>query len=240
MAVHTALDLITASLKRLGVVSGIQTPSADLAADGLDRLNSLIDSWLTESLVVYARQRVTKTMTIGKAAYTIGPAGDFVITPRPAWLYTVAITIPGSNPVSELELTPLDEDEWATTSIKTQASSQPDRYYYNATWPLGSLSPWPVLSVGSCDLVVYAAVPLPTDLVLTTAIDLPSGYYRALRDNLAIELAPELDRQVDPNLFMIATDAKAAIKRVNFRPLTMQVDEALSCGAGEYNWLTDE
>jgi hypothetical protein len=238
MAVHTALDCITAALKRIGVVSGIQTPSADLAADGLDRLSSLLESWLTESLIVYAQQRVVQSMTIGKALYTIGTGGD-IAQARPLWITNAAVTIPGSSPTDEMPLEPLNDDQWAATSPKLLQSTLPDRYYYNANHPLGEIYPWPVVNITGVSLCLYLPIQLPTTLALTTLIDLPPGYYRAIRDNLAVELAPELDRQIDPNLMQLAIDAKWAIKRPNFRPLLMRSDPALLSHGG-YNWLSDE
>src|SRR3954470_13605146 len=118
MAAPTALDVITAALKRLGVISGIETPSADLARDGLDRLNGLLESWLTESLVVYARSRVVQPMTVGKASYTIGIPGGDILQPRPAWLYGAGIEWAGATPPDEWPLVPLSEDEWRAVTIK--------------------------------------------------------------------------------------------------------------------------
>jgi hypothetical protein len=215
MPTHTALDLITASLKRLGVLSGIETPAADLAADGLDRLNSLIESWATESLNIYASLVVDTPLSVGKASYSIG--------------------VPGGEPMLE--------QGWARTQTKLLPSSQPTHYYYNATYPLGTITLWPVLNAaGAMSLRLYLPQLLTAWATLTTPVDLPIGYYRALRDNLAVELAPELDRPMDGNLFQIAVDAKAAIKRVNTRPRLLSIDAGLrGCGTprGAYNWMTD-
>lgn len=139
MAAYTTRDLVISSLKRIGVISGIETPSADLAADALDRLNNLVESWSTESL-----------------------------------------------------------------------------------------TPWLDTSVGGA--------------TLDTVWDLPPGYFRALRDWLAIELAPELGRPVDGTLVQTATEAKAQIQRSMFQAQELGMPAGIQTTdyGTFYNWERDE
>jgi hypothetical protein len=46
----TARDLITMSLRTLGVLHSGETPSAEEGSDGLDTLNQLMNSWLYEGI----------------------------------------------------------------------------------------------------------------------------------------------------------------------------------------------
>lgn len=239
MAMHTALDLITASLKRLGVISGIETPAADLAADGLDRLNSLIDTWISESLFIYASLVVDTPLVSGQATYTIGLPGGDIATPRPLWINSATLVLAGS-PSFEYPLVTVSDDRWQAEQTKALTSAQPTHLYYNPTYPLGTITVWPGPTGASQTLRLYLPQQLSSWPTLTTAVDLPPGYYRALRDNLAIELAPELDKTPEGPLVQAAVEAQAAVKRINYRPHLMRVDETLPgfCGGG-YDWRVD-
>ncbi len=46
----TARDLITMSLRSLGVLHSGETPSAEEANDGLDTLNQMLNSWIYEGI----------------------------------------------------------------------------------------------------------------------------------------------------------------------------------------------
>lgn len=237
MAVHTAHDLVTAALKRIGVLSGIETASADLAQDALDRLNSLLETWSTEALSVWALADRALPLVAGQAVYTLGPGGDVPI--RPPWVTGVTVTLPGTPPTL-VPLTAYSEDEWQDHRTPTMSGAQPTHYVYTRSYPLGELTLWPIWSGGiitGATLTIPAA-PAGTIATLTTPIDFPPGYYRALRDELAIELAPELGRPIDPALLMIAGQAKAQLQRVNFVPHVLS--SGLGCGGGAYNWMTDE
>lgn len=239
---ETALDIITKALKRLGVISGIETPSADLAADGLDRLTALCETWSTESLTLWTVTVTTTPILASHQPYTLGPApADVVLTYRPAWVERVSVILPGT-PDTEFPLQPLDRDEWQLLRQKGLSSTQPTRFYYEADYPAGSLYLWPVFAGGSINgLTLYLPAPLTMPLLLTTVFAQPPGYSRALRDWLAIELAPEVGRQVDGGLIAAATDAKAQLQRTNFRPRTLQMPAGLGCSGGHgYDWRVDE
>src|SRR5262245_24926958 len=238
---RTALDLITASLKRLNVISGIETPTADLAEDSLQRLNDLIETWRTEQLIMWAQEPTTIPIVAGTQLYLLGPGAGSALATRPEWLAGVNVQLAGT-PDFEMPLGVYDREDWRTERVKTQTSSLPTHYHYEMTWPQSELWIWPEYSGGNVlGLVLYLPVSVTSLPTLTTSVDFPSGYFRALRDNLAIELAPELGRMVDPALQYAAADALAQVKRHNFRPRILHLPAALAeqCGHA-YNWMTDE
>jgi hypothetical protein len=247
---RTALDLISASLKRLNVISGIETPSADLAKDALERLNDLLATWTTESLTLYAVQTIGVETLLsmlppgGARWYTLGPApSDIVVESRPPWIESISFLVESAVPLIESQLTPFSQQAWEAESVKLLSASQPTHYYYSPQWPQGRLFLWPQVTISQFHLWIYVPVPLTQVPLLTTPIDLPQGYFRALRDNLAIELAPELGRAVEPSLQYAAADALAQLKRVNFRPRTLQMPPDLasgSCGGAAFDWRTGE
>lgn len=244
---ETALDIITKALKRLGVISGIETPSADLAADGLDRLNALIETWSTESLTVWRQVALGGTsVTIQpKQFYYIGPSNADIVAPvRPSWIDAVSWLLPGT-PLTEYPLQPYSQQEWERERVKLLTSTQATRYYYLPDMPNGVLFLWP-MPQSAFQLWIYAPLAIVGAVTLVTTLSYPPGYSRALRDWLAIELAPELGRPVDPALLQSATEAKAQLQRVNFRPRTLDMPPGVGCSnsggssaGGAYDWRSD-
>ena len=74
---------------------------------------------------------------------------------------------------------------------------------------------------------------------LVTVVELAPGYARALRTNLAVELAPEFGRPPDPVIHQAAKESLADLKRANFPLVEVGIDPALTGGGGSYNILTD-
>jgi hypothetical protein len=72
-------------------------------------------------------------------------------------------------------------------------------------------------------LVAYSLKPL-TALAAADTLSLPPGYTRAIRYNLAMELAPEYGKQVDQILMGIASEAKADLKRSNIETILATSD----------------
>ena len=240
---RTARDLITSSLKRLGVIAGIETPTSDLAVDGLDRLRDLLATWSTESLTMYAQDVVETAgpVLVSKPVYTIGPGGDLDLPARPPWIDHVTTLLIGT-PNYEITLAPVSRQHWQRERQKLLTSAIPTAVYYEPTWPLGELTLWPGYSGGQIlRLRVYVPLPVPlATLTLDTVLDFPPGYYRALRDTLALELAPEVGRPADQLLLKIATDAKAQLERINLAPIALGMPATLPGQVGGYDWRTDE
>jgi hypothetical protein len=58
-------------------------------------------------------------------------------------------------------------------------------------------------------------------------IDMPDGYESALAYNLAVEMAPEYGRKLDPIIFDKAAETKADLMRTNQQLVFLRSDTAL-------------
>jgi len=228
MATTTALDIITSSLRVLQVASPDVSLTADEANDALDALNLMIDSWSNEAMMLHHIVKESFTLTPGQAAYTIGQGGQ-LNTDRPVGIESATITI--SN--SEIPLALLAYDDWAAIRLKS-ITAYPDSLYLDASYPLGTLSLYPV-PVAATTLTLYSRKPFAEFSGLTSAISFPPGYKRAMKYQLAIELAPEYQTSAGPDVINLAMAAKAGIKRVNKRSITSQIDPMLAGGNGRFN-----
>src|SRR5437899_1939758 len=71
--------------------------STEEQAESLAVLNTMIDSWLLESLMVYSIQRIVQNITAGKRSYTVGLTGDWSI-PRPVRIERASLLFDSTSP----------------------------------------------------------------------------------------------------------------------------------------------
>jgi hypothetical protein len=233
----TARDLITAALRRLGVVGAGETPQADDVTDALDRLNDLVDAWGTERLTIYQTVRSTWALTPNVATYTIGPSGDCNIA-RPVWVEDLRFQDTSQSPTLEMPLSPLTTDAWAAVPQKALTSTYPTSYYWTPAYPQATVTFWMIPTSSTLQGVIYVPTAV-TEFGLNDTISLPPGYRRALRDNLAVELAAEFTVQPAPTLLQSAQLSKADLKRANIELRDLSVDVMWRPRHGRYNIFSD-
>ena len=234
----TANAIIARSLKLLGVVASGESATADEATDAFDALNDLVASWATERLTIYVTARTSYTLVASTATYTIGSGGTFNQA-RPLWIPYAGVIESGGT--SEYPVEVLNLSQWAAIAIKTQTSTFPTKIYYdNAfTSSRGTINVWPVPTTTPA-LILYTPTALVVFADRTTSYNFPPGYERALRYNLAVELAPEYGVPLDGVIAAIAAESKGNIKRANIEPYDARVDAALLGSGGRFNWRTGD
>lgn len=215
----TVRDLIKGSLRLLGAIAPGETPPADEQAEALLALNGLISSWSTESLTIFSRVREVFALTPGQQMRTLGVGGNFN-TVRPMEIEQAGLLAGGV----EMPVRILTFAEWSAISMKDTPSEIPYMIYVEWEFPLAKVYIYPVPSVAN-SLVLYSRKPLTAFDSVNDTLSLPEGYERALRYNLAIELAPEYGKEPTPKTEYIAIEAKANIKRANMKPILMAADE---------------
>lgn len=236
MLTRTGLQVITDSLKLIGVVAGHEVPTSAEQQDSLARLNELIDSWGTHAQTLLVARRDVVPLVVGQQTYTVGPGADLDL-PTPMTLDAVSYLVLGASPATEVFLDLATDQAALGLTQKALAGSPPQAVSYTRTHGPGELWVWPVPTVVQ-SLVLYWHEPLAQFPNLVTPVDLASGYAKALRTNLAIELAPEFGRVVDPTVERLARESLADVKRANVPLVEIGIDPALT-GGGAYNILSD-
>jgi hypothetical protein len=234
----TVADLITGSLQDLGSIAAGETPSAEDAAFGLSRLNSLLEQWATESLTAFKQVRSTWNIVSGDGSYSVGSGGNVNIA-RPAANHIEAVCYQdtATSPTQEYPLEGLTDDAWSRIPQKDLTSETPTCWNYGPTYPLGTLDLWPIPTSTTLQGVIYVRTAVASFSLVTDSVSLPPGYERALRTNLALEMAPAFQVQPNPLLVRAAQESLAALKRANWVMTDLSTDEF---GAGvRYNILTD-
>lgn len=210
----TAQTIVERALRLIGATESGETPTAGELADGLTALNDMIESWQTDRLTVFAYVDTAFTMVNGDNSYTVGPSGNFNLTPRPSKIENIFIR--ANNIDYPVDL--VDQEKWFSIPDKTVSSDIPNKAYYEPTMSTGTLQVWPVPNAAhSLHIVTWS--PVSSFASLSTSVTLPQGYARALSFNLAVEIAPEYQLAVPANVQSIALDSLAMLKRANQRPI---------------------
>jgi hypothetical protein len=233
---RTALQLVTDSLKLIGVVAGHEVPTASEQQDSFARLAELVDSWGTHAQTLLVQRRTLVPLTSGVQTYAWGP-GEVINEPTPMTIDAVSYLVPGSTP-TEVFLGLGSDQAYIEQTQKALVGGPPQQVTYSRTHGPGELWVWPVPGAG-VTLACYWKEPLQQFPDLVTPVTLAPGYAKAIRTNLAIELAPEFGRVVDPVVERSARESLADIKRANVVLVEVGIDRALTGGGGSYDILSD-
>lgn len=262
----TVRDLIKETLRLAGIISSVQTPSAGEEADTFSTLNQMLDSWSNENLAINKYVREVFPLVPGQSRYSIGFEGDWDTT-RPMSIEGVTASdlktvvteltpfIPGdplADPVIpdtpatykteyfsvfEMPVDIMNIQQWGGITLKPLQSDYVQRVYFEGTAPLEYINVYPVPSSQKA-LVLYSKKPIAQFASVNDVIELPAGYLRAIKYNLAVEIAPEYGRELSARIDKIAIDALAAIKRTNSKPVYLKSDATGMLSPGRYNIFT--
>jgi len=238
----TAQDIINSALRKIGALATGESPTSAESNDALLTLNDLVDEWNNQRLTIYTVPRQVFNFVGGQGTYTMGTGGNFNV-PRPARIERVSV-ISNANPQMPLELpiAYLTTGEWQETPVKNVPSPLPFRCYDDQGFPLRSLTFWPTPTDSTVQAAIYAWQPLTQFADLVTQYSFPPGYARALKYNLALDLAPEFGvQQINPVIVSMAQDSLARIKAMNADAATEPAycDPAITDGVGGiYDWRT--
>lgn len=223
----TIRDLIGGSMRLIEELGAGEYPSAESAADGLTALNGMISSWSIQGDLVYTETVETFNLTGNDGIYTIGPTGDLVTT-RPSRITAVTV----NDGAIDIPLTMYSIDQYASIADKT-ATGIPDSIYIDYNFPNLTVKLYPMPSQ-AYTMTVYSEKPLSEYSAIGDTLTVPPGYERALRYNLAMEIAPEYGKQASATVMKIAIESKNAIRSQNNRADNdkMSVDDALQAGDG--------
>lgn len=193
----TALDLISRSLRLLGVYAKGESPDPSETSDGLSTLNALMGS-LSNTPLVYAKTLDTIALTAGVSSITVGPSGT-TITTRPVQVLADSYLTNGSV---SYPLNVFSQDQYSAIPVKT-TQGIPTSITPLMVMPDAQLTFYPVPS-GGFTLNLWSMKALSSFPTLTTTVSLPPGYEAAIPAFLAEELAPEYQMPVPQAVQILA------------------------------------
>lgn len=232
----TYRDLITGTLRLLGIKAQGQTATGAEAVDALAVLNEMIDQWNASDALLYTTTTVVHPLSPPQQSYTIGPSGDIALSVRPTRLNGAWLRNGVNTPNTDTRMTILSDVEYGNIISKTVTTTIPYYIYLDREWPLANLYLWPVPTSTSYSLVLQFLASLNSGVGLDDTESLPPAYRQALRYNLAVLLAPEYGLEPSPTVVNTAITSKMLIQQSNFQGYRMDFDEAAN---GLYSITSD-
>jgi hypothetical protein len=216
----TVRDLITGSLRLIGASSQGEAASASEMSESLFALNDMIESWSTEGFTVFNTVKQSFPLVPGQSKYLIGldVSNDFV-TEIPLIIENASVLTNGS----EMYLRTVESKEYSEIVNKDIQSAYPSILYFNRNAPSSEIILWPVPNEAK-DLILYSQKKLGSFSSINDTIQMPPGYTKALRYNLAVELAPEYGKEPSNTVISQALESKTIISRINNSPQFMVSD----------------
>lgn len=198
--------IVASSLRLLKVKQAGEAADADEAEDGRIALNDIIETWNLDPLMQPAKVQLTQVLT-SSATYTFGTGGDN--STRPVAIYSAFIRY---NSI-DYPVNILFNEEYNLIPTKSTTSAYPVDLYYRNSYPLGVVNLYPT-PVAGATLYMQCQAALSTYPAVSSSVNLPPGYLKALKYALAIAISPEY-KDPSPIVLQEAAEAKALIKRMN-------------------------
>lgn len=223
----TVRQLIEGAMRRIGVLDSDRDLSGSDLATALRVAEELLQFWSMSTLDIPGRTIETFTSVFaGGNMATMGTGGDLNTT-RPIKIDIInGIGADGSD----FPIVKSSAERWF--SIRTRNITTRPRYWY-AEYNTDYVR------------IRFDSVPEPTESIrilswkpfsalgaLTATLSFPPGYDRALRLNLAVDLAGEFGVPIDADLKGLAREAKREIENLNQPLVEMSSDPALLFGTG--------
>lgn len=237
--ITTVRKLVTGSMRLLNLVQANDVPTDTEIQVGVKALNVLLDSWSNDKLLIYKIQPYYFETIGGQQEYTLGPGGQWNI-PRPMRIEEAYVNLT-SNQGNGLQTTSLpislaNDSQWASIVTKRVTTQIPNILYDNGNYPNRTISLYPI-PTGTITIVLWLWQPLLTFNSIDDEVSFPKGYAKAIKFNLACELAPEYGRPPGAIVKDTAVNTRMALAALNSIPQYSRMDPSLGQTRPTFNWL---
>ena len=224
----TAGDIIKSALRKIKVYKPGEAISDSEIIDNLEVLNTMLDAWAAETLMIPYSRTEAFALTAGQSLYTIGPGGDFATTRPDSVDAESSFVRDSSNNDSYLQT--MTEREYNQITLKSGSglNGLPAYLWYKPQYPLGRIQ-FDVPADGRT-LYLVSNKPLDEFTDIATEISLPHGYRQAIIYNLAVMLASEYGKKIPNEVGVIATQTKIMLKFKNAKPIMASGYETVPVG----------
>lgn len=233
----TFINLLKASLRAIGAIGGGQTPAAHEVTDGIAAANDLLEQWegppnfLLPGLKMW--QRETGLLTLkNQNSYSLKPSGGDLdiqipleILPHPVMRHTSSSA---DTPMNRMTI----EDYQGL--VNKSVRGFPQFYHYEKRLSEGKLYTDVKASasvISSYKISFIYRQPMERIVSQTNEFDIDPSFYRALKWNLARELAPEYGRSLTANQEKLAAESLALAQ--TFEPENAPADLFFQPGLDE-------
>ncbi len=206
---NTGRLILEGTIRLLKGVSHVPS-SAELGC-ALIALNDLLMSWSIDGIMVPVHIAENFPLVVAQSSYTIGVGGTFN-TVRPIKILD-STYIRDSNNIDH-PVTTMTRERYNEIMLKSN-EGRPEHFYYMTGYPLGTI--YFDLKPQVIETIYFNFLKHLTEITDISAVLLiPPEYQRALRYNLAVELAPELGISDQLDLIIANADqSKGSLERIN-------------------------
>ena len=242
LPIDSVQDVITNSLVDAGVVSIDEAIEQPILNRAFRQANWLIAQWNRKRNLVYYIQDYSFVST-GALNYTVGLNQTININPRPDRIEYAFLRFLNQSPPSGLFVDiPLDiiqsHENYSQITVKN-VGTLPWRIFYNPTWPIGQLFPWPVPQPSIYEIHVGFKGVLPRFSSLQQKINFPPEYEAAINWSLARRLRVSYQMPADPTIDSLARDALNTIRLANQAMPTLSMPSFLRNRDRAYDYRGD-
>lgn len=235
----TPLDIINQALKKAGILGVGQSALPEDLNDAFSDLQDMLGQWQRKRWIIWHLVDYSFTST-GAVSYTVGPAGNFNISPRPdkiesAFFRQTVQSYPNQidYPLGIIEA----REDYNLIALKS-LSSFPQYIFYDSGFPTGTIYPWPVPQASIYSIHITVKETLSQFTSLTQTINFPLEYMAALKFNLALRLRQAYQLPPDLALIGLAKDSMNVIRNANLQIPRLQLPVDL-VRPGLYNIYSD-
>lgn len=235
-------DIIVPALKKSGIVGQGRAPSAAEANDALGDLNDMLAQWNTERFMIFSLLDLAFTST-GANSYTVGPAGNFAVSPRPDRLEFAyqRQTSTGNLPVdTPMEIIP-SREEYSRITLKT-LSSFGLYVFLDTTFPSATLYVYPSPNASIYEIHIGLKNVMPVFALDTDIGSLPPHYVPCMKFPLARILRQAYGKGMkpDPELNRLSNKAIDVVRNSNLQIPELVMPRVLLGQSSGYNILSDQ
>ena len=218
-------QLISRSLIEIGVLEGGEIAESHLLNEGLNLVQEMLDQWALEGLLSTGvltyeytfGPNPTRELTIGPTANNV--QADIVTQNVPYTIIHLQYRGAGSD---AYPIRPVSVNAWLDSQVDddTATSESPSVYWYEPDHPHGKLALDRRPSPGDRLTLTTEKYIIPDNIRLNDEINLLRGYQKAIRLNLAVEMASSngiKGGQLSPVTLRNASEAKKEVKKLNIQ-----------------------
>lgn len=190
-------EIISAALRKLGVLSGGSSPETYQITNAAEALNALVKRLQADGMPLWSIKTYTFTTVLGDPDYPIGP-GQLYNTAKP-----LKVLQAWRNQDSNYSNVPLNIYTNYNYDLLPSANSSgtPVNLYYQPFRDYGMINLWPKPNDAVTSISIRYQAPFEDMNAATDDLDFPSEWTDAVIYLLAVSLAPEygvplMDRQL--------------------------------------------
>lgn len=242
LPVDTVKDLAVNCLTDAGIIGIDEAVEQPYLNRTFRQFNWLLAQWARKRWMDW-RLAEFAVVSTGAQTYSVGKGGSVNLNPRPDRLEYCFVRLlnqspPGNLPVDlPVRVIPSRED-YARIVVKN-IGTLPWQCFYDPTWPVGTLYPWPVPQATIYEMH-FGFKDVPARFYsLAEPIGFPPEYEAAINWAGARRLRVSYQLPIDTEVNALARDAVNTIRLANTAVGTLQMPAALTRRQRAYDYRSD-